>query len=372
MTFPNLLAAALAGCLAAAAQSPAVRIRLEAGAFVADGSGVGEALRSESPDLLLRIFVQGSPPDSPPVAGEYERRPDALAFRPRYPLQPGAAYRVQWRQEPPAVLSIPAAASGPAAFVERVYPTSDTLPENQLKFYIHFSAPMSRGEAYRRIHLIEDGGAPVSLPFLELDEELWDRAGRRFTILFDPGRIKRGVLPREEVGSALQPGKRYTLVIDRGWADASGSPLRDEFRKSFSVRESDRTPLDASRFRVTAPAAGTRETLALDFGEPVDSALALRLVEVTDPRSLPVDGVPSLDRQESRWLFTPSGPWMPGRYSIQIAATLEDLAGNRIGRAFDVDRFDQVDRHAEPPKKIALPFRITAPSRSTPAGPTPK
>ena len=372
MTFPNLLATALACCLAAAAQSPPVRIRVEAGVVVAEGAGAGAASRTEPPERLLRVFVQGSPPDSPPVAGEYERRPDGLAFRPRYPFQPGASYRVQWRQEPQVVLSIPAAASRPAAFVERVYPTSDSLPENQLKFYIHFSAPMSRGEAYRRIRLIEEGGAPVSLPFLELDEELWDRDGRRFTILFDPGRIKRGLLPREEAGSALQPGKRYTLVIDRGWADASGSPMREEFRKSFSVREADRTPLDASRFRVAAPAAGSHDPLALDFGEPVDSALALRLVEVTDSKGLPVDGIPSLDRRESRWLMTPSAPWASGRYVIRIAATLEDLAGNRIGRAFDVDRFDQVDRRPEPPKKIALPFRVTARSRSKPATPTPK
>ena len=38
-----------------------------------------------------------------------------------------------------------------STIVEHVYPSTDQLPENQLKFYLHFSAPMSRGEAYSRI-----------------------------------------------------------------------------------------------------------------------------------------------------------------------------------------------------------------------------
>jgi len=42
------------------------------------------------------------------------------------------------------VLQLPAAEPGPATMVEHVYPSTDELPENQLKFYLHFSAPMSR------------------------------------------------------------------------------------------------------------------------------------------------------------------------------------------------------------------------------------
>ena len=65
---------------------------------------------------------------------------------------------------------------------------------------------------------------PLDLPLLELDQELWDREGQRLTVLFDPGRIKRGVLPRDEVGSALFEGSAYTLVIDSKWHDANGAP----------------------------------------------------------------------------------------------------------------------------------------------------
>ena len=79
---------------------------------------------------------------------------------------------------------------------------------------------MSRGEAGRRIRLRRASGAEVSEPFLEIDEELWDPEGRRLTLLFDPGRIKRGLLSREEAGGALIPGERYSLIIDGGWPDA--------------------------------------------------------------------------------------------------------------------------------------------------------
>jgi hypothetical protein len=37
---------------------------------------------------------------------------------------------------------------------------------------------------------------------------------------------------------------------------------------------------------------------------------------------------------------------------------LEDLAGNRIGRAFEVDQFDRSDRSPEP-ERTAIPFMVT-------------
>ena len=63
-------------------------------------------------------------------------------------------------------------------------------------------------------------------PFLELDEELWSPDGTRFTLIFDPGRIKRGLKPREEVGPVLEAGKSYSLVIDRRLARRIGKPAR--------------------------------------------------------------------------------------------------------------------------------------------------
>src|SRR5262249_10500189 len=126
--------------------------------------------------------------------------------------------------EPPAA---------PPTEVARIYPTTDRLPENQLKFYIHFSAPMSRGEAYRRIHLLDADGIEMKDVFLELGEELWDPPMQRLTLLCDPARVKRGLRPREELGPVLEAGKDYSLVVDRQWRDANGHELATGARKSF-------------------------------------------------------------------------------------------------------------------------------------------
>src|SRR5262249_5583071 len=154
-----------------------------------------------------------------------------------------------------------------------VYPTRDRLPENQLKFYLHFSAPMSRGEAYDRVRLLDDKGKLVEKPFLELAEELWDDSGTRFTLFFDPGRIKRGLKPREIYGPALEEGKSYTFVVDRGWPDAEGNPLKAEFRKSFRVGPPDDTQPDVANWKLTPPSPGTDAPLTVTFPEPLDHAM---------------------------------------------------------------------------------------------------
>ena len=52
-------------------------------------------------------------------------------------------------------------------------------------------------------------------------------------------------------------------------------------------------------------------------------------------------GVPRR-RYESRFSFLPSRAWLPGIYTIEVSPLLEDVAGNRVNRAFDVDPGDRV------------------------------
>jgi hypothetical protein len=73
------------------------------------------------------------------------------------------------------------------------------------------------------------------LPFLEIDEELWDDSMTRLTLFIEPGRIKRGVKPLEDIGPALEEGKSYTLVIDAAWQDGHGRSLKESFRKQFRL-----------------------------------------------------------------------------------------------------------------------------------------
>jgi hypothetical protein len=107
---------------------------------------------------------------------------------------------------------------------------------------------------------------------------------------------------------------------------------------------------------MTAPIAGSARALTLDFPTPMNYVLLQRMLWV-EGRSGRVEGDIGIDRQESRWLFTPRAPWRPGPYRLMVEAGLEDLAGNHIGQAFDVDVFERVtDRISA--TKIALPFVV--------------
>ena len=316
-------------------------------------------------------FSQDS--EIPPILGSYRIESGALIFQPRYPLEPGVRYRAVFRamrdpavdqsgvgmmaQEIIATFELPKRDEIPSTKVEHVYPTTDLLPENQLKFYLHFSAPMSRGEAYTWLHLLDEAGDQVSLPFLELDQELWDGEGKRLTILFDPGRIKRGLLPHEEVGVPIKEGRKYTLVIDRRWLDAEGKPLKEGFEKSFSVRAPDRESPDLNIWRLVPPRDGTFEPFSIEFPEPMDHALLLRLLDVTDGEGNLLQGSIQVDRQETRWRFTPRRPWKAGDYLLVVGTILEDLAGNRIDRLFEVDVFERVDEQTNR-ETVSLPFKV--------------
>jgi hypothetical protein len=328
-------------------------IRMEAGGYRVVGWNPGSRAPSGGWSSVFAVYAGDG--DAPAMLGVYSIEDGSLVFRPRFPLSAGVRVRAVFHPpHGPAVEAVFEAAKADltaSTRVQHVYPSTDVLPDNQLKFYLFFSAPMQRGEAWRRIHLLKQDGTAVELPFLE--QELWDRDNQRLTVLFDPGRIKRGLLPLQEVGPAIEEGKQYTLVVDKEWRDARGAPLREGYRKPFRAGPADRTSPEPAQWRLSAPQAGTSDALVVSFPKPMDYALLLRLLEVPG-----VAGTASVDREETEWRFTPSEPWRPGAYNLVIDTALEDLAGNRIGQAFDVDIFEKVSEHLTS-KTISLPFRIS-------------
>jgi hypothetical protein len=290
-----------------------------------------------------------------PMLGDYRLESNILRFEPRFPLEPGLTYRATFRPDQlpggspgskmiTAVFRLPARDATPTTVVSRVYPSGDILPENLLKFYVHFSAPMSRGHIYEHIRLRDQAGKDVELPFLEIDEELWDPTMTRLTLFIDPGRIKRGVKPLEEIGPALEEGRRFTLVIDRAWQDSAGSPLRETFQKTFTVGPADRVPPDPKDWIIATPKAATLEALAITFPESMDHALSERMIRVLGPSGALFDGKAAMENQERRWRFIPTLPWGQGAYKVSVQTTIEDLAGNNIGKAFEVDLVEPAQR----------------------------
>lgn len=330
--------AAAAVPLGCAAPSP--ELRLDGGRIRASGLSP-----SEQGEGTLAVSVAGS--DTPLFGEVWRDVAGSVCFEPRFPLQPGVEYRAifsiggrtvekSFRLPPPAVRE--------ATVVRAVFPSRDVLPENLLKFYLHFSAPMSRREAYRRVALLDSAGKAVELPFLEIGEELWNRDATRLTLLFDPGRIKRGLKPREDSGPALEEGRSYTLVIDPGWPDAEGRPLAREFRKTFKVVAPDGKQPDVRAWTLVPPKAGSTDPLVVQFEEALDEAMLHRALAVIATTGKPLEGRIEVDRGETRWLFHPKSAWQAGEHSLVVDVVLEDLAGNSIERPFEVDAVRPVDR----------------------------
>lgn len=350
------------------------------------GGGL-EILEEFDWSLAFAVYVassnSGRPLDLPPMTGRYSFENGSLRFIPQFPIEKGIRYRAIFSpdrlptsgesksltldsasgigKQVSAEFLVPAPPSTPSAFVSAVYPSAEVLPENQLKFYLHFSDPMSRGQGYKHIHLYNESGREVDLPFLEIDEELWDRDGVRLTLFFDPGRIKRGVRPREELGPTLLVGEKYTLVIDAHWEDAKGNPLIREFRKTFRVGQPDYESPDPKAWGLAVPNANTRESFVVSFREPLDHALAHRLIWVTDFKGGSVPGTIEVADEERQWSFVPDEEWTGGRYELVVDTVLEDLAGNSVARPFEVDVFPPVQRRIES-KTVSRSFQISGSS----------
>ena len=366
--------------------APRILLAGDGSAFVLTGLESGDVTALEAATLdrrewaeVLSVHVATEGEDLPAVVGSYSIESGNVRFEPRFPLRPGLTYRAIHRsarlealrashaggdrdREPAALVEaefrLPDTSGPPSTLVARVYPTADVLPENQLKFYIHFSAPMGRGEAYEHVRLLDASGTEVDIPFLELGEELWDPDGRRFTLFFDPGRVKRELRPHEEMGPPLVKGESFTLLIDRNWRDATGRPLKDSHRKEFRVGPPDYLSPDPGSWTVRAPRAGGREAVVVDFPEPLDNALLRRLLWIRDTGGQNLEGRIEVSAGERRWKFTPDSAWQPGPHELVIQTTLEDLAGNSIGRPFEVDMFREVRRRVEI-DTVSLPLEIT-------------
>ena len=357
--------AALFGASAPAIDPDAPTIRLADGAFEVVGLSPETLRRLAEVDLepLLRVHVAGL---DVPMLGRVRLIGDALRFDPRYPPRPGTRYRVVFRSDDTpetaaieAELAIPEPEANDPTRLVAVYPSSDRLPENLLRFYLHFSAPMARGDADRHLRLLDAEDRPIHAPFLELDEELWDPSGTRFTLLIDPGRIKRGLVPRLELGPVLEAGRSYTLEVGPDWPDAAGHPLGAPFRKSFRAEAADDTPPDPEAWRLESPTAGGRDPLVVTFPEALDHALAGRLIRVVDASGRRLSGNADVSEGETRWAFTPALPWVAGSYRLEVGTALEDVAGNAVGRPFEIDVLERVEPRSTS-ELVAVPFRIDA------------
>lgn len=296
----------------------------------------------------------------PAIAGEWRpHAPHRLKFVPKYPLQPGGQYRVYWSKRQQAVdISVPDDRDKSAPKLLHIYPSGDNIPENILRFYLVFSKPMSRGEVYDRVKVLDDNRKPVDQPFLEIDDELWNEDQTRITLLIDPGRIKQEVKPRLDLGPVFMANKKYTLTIDGRWPDANGVLLGNSIQKQYQVTKPQTKLADIADWKLTLPSA-TNHALTITLPTAIDEGIARRAITVHTDHGPAIPGDISLSQRETVWTWTPKTPLKPSSYVVRVAWSLEDPSGNAVNRPFEAEQLMKLDRdHAT--KSTTIPFTIPA------------
>ncbi|MDY3559870.1 hypothetical protein R5W23_001042 [Gemmata sp. JC673] len=325
----------------------------------------------EWPRVARLVVDEGTPEEVAKkrgIAGVWAVTDDGLRFEPLFPLVPGTKYRLFVAPGAAPRVKITAASferamllpkppPGPRVSVAGVFPSANRLPENTLRFYVQFSGPVSRAATYRHIKLIRDDGRQVLTPFLEIDEQLWSPDGTRLTLLFDPGRVKRGLKPREEDGPILEEGRRYTFEIDAAWEDVDGRPLTAKFTKAFSVAAPDDEPVWPEDWALMPPRAGSDAPLIIRLAKPLDRALLARLLSVRDATGKSVEGVVTVGGGERVVTFAPARAWGRGEYKLIVDARLEDVCGNRVGEPFELDVLKPIPERAVT-KVAERPFAV--------------
>ena len=368
---------ALAGCSSSADVTLPPRIQLASDDHVraahVDVIGLSrgdlDSLRSRRLDSagwthVLRVST-GADTATPAVAGTYRVAGDVLTFMPAFPFEAGRSYHVRlnlsapgrpagnWRDRPiDARVALPKVESAATARVVEVFPSGATVPENLLRMYVYFSEPMGLAGGLPHVRLKDAEGAEVVDPFVPLDQPLWNVDRTRFTLLFDPGRVKRDILPNAQMGRPLRAGRTYTLEIDAAWRDAKGRPLAEPFQRDVRVGPEILEPLEPSAWDLSVPASSSRAPLVVRFPWALDRALAERVVGVETADGSVVDGRPEVTDHETTWRFVPRDAWAAGGYRLVALSVLEDPSGNRIGRPFEID---------PPPTAVPLPERVTRP-----------
>ncbi len=297
---------------------------------------------------ILQVFVGSADEccdDKTPVAGHYKYENNILSFTPAFGFALDQQYvaRVQNAQGFELIPFQIGSAIGiiPAAVTE-VYPSGDFLPENTLRFYIHFSTPMKPGVAFKYIKLRDAQGHTDEAAFMQFKQELWNEDRTRLTVLIDPGRIKRDVATNLELGPALLEGQTYTLEVEAGWPSADGKTVLPRFSKTFIVGEALRDLPNVDKWKMTSPCQGTRETLEIAFDRPFDRKQLKYTIVLTNEEGYSIQGEVEIGASEMSWHFTPTQVWPSKDVFITAWTELEDVAGNNFR-----DLLDHVTDNAE-------------------------
>lgn len=215
-----------------------------------------------------------------------------------------------------------------------IYPSADTLPENLLRMYIQFSTPMKAVGNLEKIQLYDEHEKEVKGAIFNNVYELWNRDQTLLTLIFDPARVKTGLVAHENLGHALKVGKNYRLHLE-GLEDITHQPLRESFTKMFSVISADTVPPAINDWLIEPPLANTKNPLKIGFPDMLDLLSLKNRLAVVNAKEEVVEGEVVVGESEQSWAFIPQKKWEKGTYLLMVHTRLEDPSGNNSNGLFD-------------------------------------
>jgi len=218
--------------------------------------------------------------------------------------------------------------------IVEIFPTSDTLPENLLRFYIQFSRSMKAVNNLENIKLLDETGEEIKGAIFNNVHELWDSEQKQLTLILDPARVKTGLKAHESFGRALVPGRNFQLVIEKA-EDIYGNHLKEPIVKSFFVEKADIQIPDVKNWEIIYPKSNSMVPLRIQFPEPLDRLSLIHRIRLLDENKRVEKGKIEIINQEKEWLFTPEEKWKNRNYTLQINSRLEDPSGNNLNGLFD-------------------------------------
>ncbi|MDW3194289.1 MAG: hypothetical protein R8G66_18080 [Cytophagales bacterium] len=296
-----------------------------------------------SRDEYLSVFVKNEADayHSNPIQGLYKVEDDYLVFSPYYPFERGMAYvaRIKYSDTDNSYryqsFQVGKKQSIDEAKVVSIFPSANELPENLFRFYVYFNTPMKKGQALKHIKLVDAAGNIDNHAFMEFKQELWSADGKRLTLLFDPGRIKRGVSTNRALGPVLHEGNNYQLTISDAWQDVHGQALSIETTKEFVVGPANREHIVIKDLVIQKPAANSDDGLRILFDRLMDHALVQSMIGIADENNQRIPGHWETSEEEKIVQFIPKEPWKKGTYRIMIDSRMEDVAGNNVNNLLD-------------------------------------
>lgn len=295
-------------------------------------------------EKLLKVYVGNVEiygEDQPPIAGKYSVTESGIHFTPQFEWVAGQYYFVQYKMKladtgyltKPFILQKDIEKQ--PAQVTAIYPSGDFLPENTLRFYIHFSQPMQPHVAKEYIKLTDKDGNSDDAAFMHFKQELWSHDRKRLTILMDPGRIKRLVATNKTLGPALISGKKYSLSVAKGWPTANGNSNLATFSKTFIIVEALRSIPTIKQWQIDKPVYKSKNPITIKFDRLFDFHQLHNSIAVTTNTGELIKGKIVVSRTGEKWQFYPEQRWITNKLKIRVHPTLEDVAGNNFKDLLD-------------------------------------